>query len=239
MGVVRSLAVPHEPHGIEAVDLLRAALVMSNESGTVTVLDAIAPRGAPRAARASRARATRRRTRAAASRTSVTTSRARSSPSTCRGRARDRPRRGGGGRAPHLDLAGRHPRRHLARLARRRGSRSSMSRRPQRPRLLRTFPARDLAHDVGFTPDGEQHLDQLGRRPPPRRARRAHAASRRVAAGRRRAAARHLRPAREARLRRQWRERHAADLSARRRQAAAHEPRDERLLQRLRARAAA
>ena len=44
MRVVRSLAVPHEPHGIEAVDLLRAALVMSNESGTVTVLDATAPR---------------------------------------------------------------------------------------------------------------------------------------------------------------------------------------------------
>ena len=44
MRVVRSLAVPSEPHGIEAVDLLRAALVMSNESGTVTVLDATVPR---------------------------------------------------------------------------------------------------------------------------------------------------------------------------------------------------
>ena len=39
MQVVRSFVVPHEPHGIEAVDLLRSALVMSNESGTVTVLD--------------------------------------------------------------------------------------------------------------------------------------------------------------------------------------------------------
>ena len=45
--VVRSLAVPHEPHGIEAVDLLRSALVMSNESGTVTVLDAGARGRAP------------------------------------------------------------------------------------------------------------------------------------------------------------------------------------------------
>src|SRR6185295_6714367 len=44
MQVVRSLVVPREPHGIEAVDLLKGALVMSNESGTVTVLDATAPR---------------------------------------------------------------------------------------------------------------------------------------------------------------------------------------------------
>ena len=29
--------------------------------------------------------------------------------------------------------------------------------RPRRPRLLRTFPADDLAHDVGFSPDG-RHL---------------------------------------------------------------------------------
>ena len=28
--------------------------------------------------------------------------------------------------------------------------------RPRRPRLLRTFPADDLAHDVGFSPDGRQ-----------------------------------------------------------------------------------
>ena len=82
MQVVRSLAVPHEPHGIEAVDLLRSALVMSNESGTVTVLDA----GALEVRRVLRGllepALCRRRTRGAGSRTSATTSRDRSSPST-------------------------------------------------------------------------------------------------------------------------------------------------------------
>ncbi len=83
MRVVRSLEVPHEPHGIEAVDLLRSALVMSNESGTVTVLDAGALEvrrvlegfSSPRYAAG---------TRGAGSRTSATTSPARSSPSMSR-----------------------------------------------------------------------------------------------------------------------------------------------------------
>ena len=37
--VVRALAVPDQPHGIEAVDQLGAALVLSEKSGTITVLD--------------------------------------------------------------------------------------------------------------------------------------------------------------------------------------------------------
>ena len=42
--VVRSLAVPDRPHGIEAVDQVGAALVLSDRSGTVTIVDASAPR---------------------------------------------------------------------------------------------------------------------------------------------------------------------------------------------------
>ena len=54
MKIVRSLTVPDQPHGIEAVDFLRSALVLSAASGTVTVLDATRPRvrRSPRALRA-------------------------------------------------------------------------------------------------------------------------------------------------------------------------------------------
>ena len=74
---------PHEPHGIEAVDQLRSALVMSNESGTITVLDADA-RGCAGCSRASPSpRYAAGRSARPASRTSATTWRGRSSPSTC------------------------------------------------------------------------------------------------------------------------------------------------------------
>ena len=50
--------------------------------------------------------------------------------------------------------------------------------RPRRPRLLRTFPADDLAHDVGFSPDGKQLWISSGVERRLARARRAHAALR-------------------------------------------------------------
>jgi DNA-binding beta-propeller fold protein YncE len=152
MRVVRSLAVPHEPHGIEAVDLLRSALVMSNESGTVTVLDATAPRvrrvlegfqapryaaGDPRGQYAY-----------------VSDERAGQVIAIDVPRARVIGRVEVGEGARHISispdgsrvitsLGSKAPRLALVDVTR-----------PQRPRLVRTFPADDLAHDVGFSPDG-------------------------------------------------------------------------------------
>jgi DNA-binding beta-propeller fold protein YncE len=153
MRTVRSLAVPHEPHGIEAVDLLRSALVMSNESGTVTVLDATAPRvrrvldgfQAPRYAAADpRGRYA-----------YVSDERAGQVIALDVPRARVIGRVEVGAGARHISismdgervvtsLGSKAPRLALVDVSR-----------PQRPRLLRTFPADDLAHDVGFSPDGE------------------------------------------------------------------------------------
>ena len=64
-----------------------------------------------------------------------------------------RARRGGEGRPPHLDLAdGERVVVSLGAKAERLALVDVSQ--PARPRLVRTFPADDLAHDVGFTPDG-------------------------------------------------------------------------------------
>jgi DNA-binding beta-propeller fold protein YncE len=152
--VVRSLAVPHRPHGIEAVDRLRSALVMSNESGTVSVLDAVAPKllrvlegfSAPRYAAADpRGRFA-----------YVSDDRAGQVVAIDVPAAREVGRVEVGRGARHISispdgtrvvtsLGSKAPRLALVDVTR-----------PQRPRLVRTFPAQDLAHDVGFTPDGNQ-----------------------------------------------------------------------------------
>jgi DNA-binding beta-propeller fold protein YncE len=150
--VVRSLAVPHEPHGIEAVDSFSGALVMSNESGTVTVLDATVPRvrrvlegfSAPRyAAGAPRGRFAYVSDDAAGQVVAIDVQRA---------RVIGRVEVGNGARHISISpdgtrvitsLGSKAPRLALVDVTR-----------PGRPRLLRTFPAEDLAHDVGFTPDG-------------------------------------------------------------------------------------
>jgi DNA-binding beta-propeller fold protein YncE len=152
MRVVRSLAVPHEPHGIEAVDLLGSALVMSNESGTITVLDTAVPRvrrvlegfGAPRyAAGDPRGRY------AYVSDESAGQVIAIDVPSA---RVIGRVEVGEGARHISISWDG-------SRVVTALGSKAPRLAlvdvtTPQRPRLVRTFPADDLAHDVGFTPDG-------------------------------------------------------------------------------------
>jgi DNA-binding beta-propeller fold protein YncE len=153
MRVVRSLAVPHEPHGIEAVDLLRSALVMSNESGTVTVLDATAPhvRRVLQGFQTPRYAAGHPRGRYAY----VSDERAGQVIAIDVRRARVIGRVEVGSGARHISismdgdrvvtsLGSKAPRLALVDVSR-----------PERPRLVRTFPADDLAHDVGFSPDGE------------------------------------------------------------------------------------
>jgi DNA-binding beta-propeller fold protein YncE len=154
MQVVRSLAVPHEPHGIEAVDLLRSALVMSNESGTVTVLDATALQvrrvlqdfSSPRyAAGHPRGRFAYVSDDVAGQVVAIDVVTA---------RVIGRVEVGAGARHITISpdgtrvvtaLGSKAPRLALVDVTR-----------PRRPRLVRTFPARDLAHDAGFTPDGNQ-----------------------------------------------------------------------------------
>jgi DNA-binding beta-propeller fold protein YncE len=154
--VVRSLAVPDQPHGIEAVDGLGAALVLSERSGTITVLDvngrsvrrvlegfqgpryaAGEPSGGPHAY--------------------VSDDKAGQVIAIDVPRARVIGRAEVGEGARHItispdgtrvvtSLGTKAPRLALVDVSR-----------PQRPRLLRTFPADDLAHDVAFSPDG-RHL---------------------------------------------------------------------------------
>jgi DNA-binding beta-propeller fold protein YncE len=151
--IVRSLAVPNQPHGIEAVDLLRSALVLSSASGTVTVLDATAPRvrtvlegfSAPRYAAADpRGRYAYVSDDAAGQVIAIDMPRA---------KVVGRVEVGKGARHLSISLDGtrivtslgaKAPRLALVDVSR-----------PQRPRLVRTFPADDLAHDVGFSPDGK------------------------------------------------------------------------------------
>jgi DNA-binding beta-propeller fold protein YncE len=153
MRVVRSLAVPNQPHGIEAVDLLRSALVLSSASGTITVLDATRPRvrrvlegfSAPRyAAGDPRGRYAYVSDDAAGQVIAIDVPRA---------KVIGRVEVGKGARHLSISLDGmrvvtslgaKAPRLALVDVSR-----------PQRPRLLRTFPADDLAHDVAFTPDGK------------------------------------------------------------------------------------
>ncbi|HET6173682.1 MAG TPA: hypothetical protein VFD90_13795 [Gaiellales bacterium] len=152
MRVVRSLAVPHQPHGIEAVDRFSGALVMSNESGTVTVLAATLPRvrrvlegfQAPRYAAADP-----RGTFAYVSDEHAGQVVAIHVPSA---RAIGRVEVGQGARHISISLDGTRVITSLGSEAPRLALVDVSV--PRRPRLLRTFPADDLAHDVGFTPDG-------------------------------------------------------------------------------------
>jgi hypothetical protein len=150
--IVRSLAVPDQPHGIEAVDLLSAALVLSPASGTVTILDTAHPRvrtvlegfHGPRYAAGDP-----RGTYAYVSDDVAGQVVAIDVP---RGRVIGRVEVGTGARHITISpdglrvitaLGSKAPRLALVDVSR-----------PRRPRLVRTFPADDLAHDVGFTPDG-------------------------------------------------------------------------------------
>jgi DNA-binding beta-propeller fold protein YncE len=155
MRTVGSLTVPRGPHGIEAVDLLRAALVLSEASGTITVLDATAPKvrrvlegfAGPRyAAGDPRGRYAYVSDDKAGQVIAIDVQRA---------RVIGRVEVGSGARHISISRDGtlvvtslgtKAPRLALVDVSR-----------PQRPRLLRTFPADDLAHDVGFAPDG-RHL---------------------------------------------------------------------------------
>ena len=114
MRVVHSLAVPRRAARHRSRRPLRSALVMSNESGTITVLDAEAAgatgaRGLPGAAL--RGRRSGRRPRLCQRRAGRAGDCDRRAARTC-----DRARRGGRRGAPHLDLAGRRARDHLARI---------------------------------------------------------------------------------------------------------------------------
>ncbi len=152
MQVVRALAVPDQPHGIEAVDLLRSALVLSSASGTVTVLDATRPRvravlegfSAPRyAAGHPRGRYAYVSDDAAGQVVAVDVPRA---------RVAGRVEVGKGARHISISPTGERVVVSLGAKAERLALVDVSQ--PARPRLVRTFPADDLAHDVGFTPDG-------------------------------------------------------------------------------------
>ena len=153
MRAVRWIAVPHEPHGIEAVDLFSAALVMSNESGTVTLLDATIPKvrrvlegfESPRYAAGD--------PRGGIAYVSDDTAGQVVAIDVPRARVIGRVEVGRGARHISISPDG-------TRVVTSLGSKAARLAlvdvsRPQRPRLLRTFPADDLAHDVGFTPDGK------------------------------------------------------------------------------------
>jgi DNA-binding beta-propeller fold protein YncE len=153
MRVVRSLAVPHEPHGIEAVDQLNGALVMSNESGTVTVLDATVPQvrrvlegfSGPRyAAGDPRGRFAYVSDDVAGQVVAIDVPAA---------RVVGRVEVGKGARHIAISPDG-------TRVITSLGSKAARLALvdvtiPGRPRLVRTVPVDGLAHDVGFTPDGK------------------------------------------------------------------------------------
>jgi DNA-binding beta-propeller fold protein YncE len=152
MRVVRSLAVPHEPHGIEAVDLLRGALVMSNESGTVTVLDATVPKVRKVLAGFSGPRYAAGDPNGRFAYVSDDTAGQVVAIDVPAARVIGRVEVGAGARHISISPDG-------TRVITSLGSKAARLAlvdvtRPQRPRLVRTFPAEDLAHDVGFTPDG-------------------------------------------------------------------------------------
>jgi DNA-binding beta-propeller fold protein YncE len=152
MRVVHSLAVPDHPAGIEAVDLLRSALVLSQASGTVTVLDAVRPRvrtvlggfQSPRyAAGDPRGRYAYVSDDAAGQVIAIDVPQA---------RVIGRVEVGAGAR--HITIS-----RDGSRVVTSLGSKAPRLALvdvadPRRPRLARTFPADDLAHDVGFSLDG-------------------------------------------------------------------------------------
>ncbi|MDX6628781.1 MAG: eukaryotic-like serine/threonine-protein kinase, partial [Gaiellales bacterium] len=141
------------PHGIEAVDQLNAALGMSNESGTVTVLHATVPKvrrvlegfSGPRYAagdpRGSFAYVS---DDAAGQVVAIDVQRARVIGRVEVGTGARHISISPDGTRVITSLGSKAPRLALVDVGN-----------PRRPRLVRTFPADDLAHDVGFTPDGE------------------------------------------------------------------------------------
>ena len=153
--VVRSLAVPDQPHGIEAVDGGGAALVLSEQSGTITcstrtrrkvrrVLEGFeSPRyaaGDPAAARSAYVSDD-----AAGQVIAIDVPRARVIGRVEVGEGARHISISPDGTRVVTSLGTKAPRLALVDVSR-----------PRRPRLLRTFPADDLAHDVGFSPDGRQ-----------------------------------------------------------------------------------
>jgi DNA-binding beta-propeller fold protein YncE len=150
--VVERLAVPDHPAGIETVDRMRSALVLSQASGTVTILDAVRLRvrtvlsgfQAPRyAAGDPNGRYAYVSDDAAGQVIAIDVPAA---------RVVGRVEVGAGARHITIDAGG-------SRVVTSLGSKAPRIAvvdvgNPRRPRLERTFPADDLAHDVGFTPDG-------------------------------------------------------------------------------------
>lgn len=153
--VVRSIAVPDQPHGIEAAAGLRAAVVLSERSGTVTVIDAQTlevrrvlegfagpryaagdPWGQPYAY--------------------VSDDRAGEvvTVDVQRGKVVGRVEVGEGARHIALSFDGKRVVTSLGTKAARLALVDVSQ--PRRPRLLRTFAAYDVAHDVAFTPDGTE-----------------------------------------------------------------------------------
>jgi DNA-binding beta-propeller fold protein YncE len=154
MRVIHSLAVPDHPAGIEAVDQLRSALVLSQASGTVTILDAVRPRvrtvlegfQTPRYAAGDQRGRYAYVSDDAAGQVIAIDVRA--------GRVIGRVEVGAGARHIAIGAGG-------SRVVTSLGSKAPRVAvvdvtNPRRPRLERTFPADDLAHDVGFSPDGTQ-----------------------------------------------------------------------------------
>ena len=158
--VVRSLAVPDRPHGIEAGDKAGAALVLSDTTGTVAIVDASAPEvrrvlegfQSPRYAAGDPAWGPL----ASGAYAYVSDDAAGQVIAIDVARARVIGRVEVGEGARHIAispdgsrvvtaLGTKAPRLALVDVSR-----------PRRPRLLRTFPADDLAHDVGFSPDGRE-----------------------------------------------------------------------------------
>jgi DNA-binding beta-propeller fold protein YncE len=152
--IVRSLVVPDQPHGIEAVDVLRSALVLSSASGTVTVLDATVPRvrtvldgfSAPRyAAGDPRGRYAYVSDDVAGQVIAIDVPRAKVVGRVEVGKGARHISISPDGQRIVTSLGAKAPRLALVDVSR-----------PRRPRLVRTFPADDLAHDVGFSPDGKR-----------------------------------------------------------------------------------
>lgn len=152
LDVVRSLAVPDRPHGIEAVDGGSAALVLSEQSGTITVLGVNVPRvrrvlegfASPRYAAGESGGGP-------FAYVSDDIAGQVIAIDVERARVIGRVEVGEGARHIAISPDGQRvvtalgteaPRLALVDVSRAR-----------RPRLLRTFPAADLAHDVGFSPD--------------------------------------------------------------------------------------
>jgi DNA-binding beta-propeller fold protein YncE len=150
--IVRSLAVPDHPAGIEAVDRLRSALVLSPASHTVTLVDAAVPRvrtvlrgfQSPRYAAGD--------PRGRYAYVSDDTAGEVVAIDVPRARVIGRVQVGAGARHITISPDGSRVVTSLGAQAPRLALVDVTD--PRRPQLVRTFPADDLAHDVGFSPDG-------------------------------------------------------------------------------------